>query len=430
MKLIHVIAATAVILSCASGTEAKTPEAYPDTFLIPSRAVVVSGDASRGSDLVAILYDKKDLHFNDPNTPRFLFLDREGKVAFGIGGYVKGTVFYDFNGENTDGTSFTPFDIEVPNNPAHRQQLGGSANHSTIFLQLAGRSERFGYYQAFIQTNFTGNGAGGYGLKLKQAYLNVGYVTAGLTRSTFVDGAAGTPTVDDQGPAGEMTGKNILVRYRPTFGRHWSVAVGVEIPQVSGTFSNSTEKISQRVPDIPFNVQYSWGKDSHVRVAGLIRNMTYRDILTAENKFKFGWAAQLSGAIGLGYGFTTYFQGAAGQGYGRYINDLEGNGYDLIAGSKPGEMIAPRTMNFEVGLKFAPTDKLFFATSYSQAHVYQQRTIGPDAYRYGQYISASAFYNIIEDLRVGVEYLHGTRNNYDNSRGTSNRIEGMIQYSF
>lgn len=424
-----IIAATAMLV-CAFGAKASEPVEKTDTFLIPERAIVVSGDHQKGNDLVAIMYDTRELHFSDPNSPRFLFLDREGKVALGVGGYVKGSVYYDFNGENTDGPSFTPYFNHVPNSPEHRQQFGGSANHSTIFLQLAGRSSKFGYYQAYIQTWFVGGGDHAYGLRLKQAYVSLGKVTAGLAVSTWTDLAACTPTVDDQGGVGESTTKNILVRYRPTFGKHWSLGVGVEVPEITATYGDGTSKISQRVPDIPVNVQYSWGKNSHVRAAGLIRNMTYRNTLTGENKFRFGWAAQLSGAIDLGYGFGTYFIGAYGQGYGHYINDLFGNGYDLIQSSTPGKMIAPKTMNYELGLKFAPVSKFFLAASYSQVRVYDQSALGPDAFRYSQYVSASAFCDPIRDLRLGVGYLYGTRNNYDGRRGTSNRVEAMVQYSF
>lgn len=66
-----------------------------DTFLIPERAIVATGDAENGRHLVGILYNPVEAHFTDPTPPRFLFLDREGKVAFGIGGYIKGSARYD-----------------------------------------------------------------------------------------------------------------------------------------------------------------------------------------------------------------------------------------------------------------------------------------------------------------------------------------------
>lgn len=79
------------------------PRQYPDTFLIPERAVVLSGNREAGSNLVAVLYNQEDMHFNEPNCPRFLFLDREGKIALGIGGYAKATFQYDFDGSIDQG---------------------------------------------------------------------------------------------------------------------------------------------------------------------------------------------------------------------------------------------------------------------------------------------------------------------------------------
>lgn len=402
-----------------------------DTFLIPERAIVATGNAENGRPLVGILYNPVNSHFNDPKAPRFLFLDREGKVAFGIGGYVKGTMFYDFAGSINDGPNFTVFDIPVPNNPAQRSQFNAAANHSTIFLQLVGTTEHFGNYEVYIRTNFSGDGNNGYGLKLKQAYLRLGYVTAGLTRSTFVDGEAGTPTIDDEGPAGEMSATNIMLQYRPQFNRHWSGAISLEVPNASSTTNSTVEEIKERVPDIPFYLQYAWksGK-SHVRLSGLIRNLSYRNLIEEKNKFAFGWAVQLSGIISFAPRFTFFYQGAYGRGYGRYINDLGGNGYDLVPSATPGKMKTPQMMNFEVGARYNVSSKVFLAASYSQARVYDQQQIGGDAYRYGQYVSVSGFYNIVSDLRIGLEYLYGNRADLDRVHGHANRINTMLQFSF
>ena len=51
-------------------------------------------------------------------------------------------------------------------------------------------------------------------------------------------------------------------------------------------------------------------------------------------------------------------------------------------------------------------------------------------YRYGQYIAVNAYYTLIGDLRLGLEYLHGTRKDISGLSGHANRIAGMLQYSF
>ena len=432
MSLFKSILATAVAATaCAPAIHALQPKEYPDTVMIPERAVVVSGDGSKSGPLMAILYDTSEFHFSDPSAPRFLFLDRQGKVAFGIGGYVKGTLQYDFDGAIDNGADFTTYDIPVPRDPSLRSQFYGNANHSSIFLQLVGRSERFGYYQMYVQTNFSGNGNTGYGLKLKQAYLSVGYVTAGLANSTFVDGAAGTPVIDDQGPSGEASRKNVLLRYAPRFNNHFSGAVSIEMPSVTVTADDATKRINPRVPDIPLYVQYAWdGGKSHVRLSGLFRDLYYRDLATGRNRSAIGWAAELSAKINLSKQFSLFAQGAYGKGYGAYINDLAGNGFDLVYSPTAGKMTTPRLCNFELGARCNVLPNLFFSASYSQARTFGLSHLGPDTYRYGQYVSVSGFYDIVPDLRVGLEYLHGDRADYDRQHNTANRITGMIQYSF
>lgn len=240
----------------------------PDTVLIPERSIVVTGDRSKAApEVIAILYSRENLDFHDPQAPRFLFLDREGKALLGIGGYVLGTMSYDFDGA-IDATGFDTYDIPVPFNPSMRNAYRMDASHSTVFLRLIGKSSKFGSYQVYVQTNFTG-GHGDYDLKLKQAYLKLGYVTAGLARSTFSD-ASQPPTVDPQGPSGQITAKNILFQYAPKLSNRWSMAVSFENPKTSYTVSDRCEAIHQRFPDIPVYLQYSWAGDSPCASVGTV----------------------------------------------------------------------------------------------------------------------------------------------------------------
>lgn len=430
-RSISLAATIAAAAATALSASALRPREMPDSFPVPDRAVVATGDAANAGALVAVLYDTRGLHFTDPSAPRFLFLDREGKVALGIGGYLKGTIQYDFGGAIDDGASFDTYDIPVPNNPAQRNQFYANANHSTIFLDLVGRSARFGFYRLYMQTEFSGGSRTDYGLALRQAYLKVGYVTAGLANSTFVDAEAGTPGIDDQGPAGEVSQKNILANYAPRFSDHISGAIGIEMPSVSYTNSTSTEKINQRVPDIPAYVQYEWGGGtSHVRLSGLLRNLSYRDLATARNRFVTGWAVQLSGIAHLTKDFYVYYQGAYGHGYAAYVNDLKDNGFDLAYSETEGKMIAPAMSNYEFGARYDLTSNCFMTLAYSEARTYKQGYRGGDTYKSGRYLAVNAFYKPFPDLTVGAEYLYGRRKNYSGETGRANRIMALLQYTF
>lgn len=402
-----------------------------DTVLIPERAVIIHGNPAKiDKEVLGIFYSREDLAFNDPDAPRFLLVDRKGQIVFGIGGQLYATASYDFNG-SVDGNGFTTYDIPTPNNSADRQRFGGDLSHSSLFARLVGKSDKLGVYQVYFQANFTGNN-GGYGFTLKQAYATLRNFTVGLTNSTFVDGATQAPTVDPEGPSGQVAGKNILFRYATPSWHGVKAAASVEIPSTTFTLSSSTERIANRVPDIPVYVQYSWASGQHVRASAIFRDMAFRNLTTNENRLQTGWGLQLSTIANLdSYGVLQFFGHIAyGKGIGTYINDLGGSGYDLVPGDKPGTLTAPKMMGWTAGLYINVTPKLFFTGAFSRAQTYGLSHLGGDTYRYGQYVDANCFYNVDPNFRVGAEYLHGWRKNYDNVTGSANRLNVLVQYSF
>ena len=68
-----------------------------DTLVVITRPAIIITDSEQSSDSEVIrrMYEQNGRHFQDPRAPRFLFVDRTGKVALGIGGYVKGTMSAD-----------------------------------------------------------------------------------------------------------------------------------------------------------------------------------------------------------------------------------------------------------------------------------------------------------------------------------------------
>ena len=88
------------LCSVMSSTDVFAVKPYSPSEGIPERVLILSGDSTTpgAAEHIAVLYSREGLSFNDPGAPRFLFFDRQGKVALGIGGYVKASAMYDFNG--------------------------------------------------------------------------------------------------------------------------------------------------------------------------------------------------------------------------------------------------------------------------------------------------------------------------------------------
>ncbi len=419
---------------CAAAVSADSQTCAPtEASMIPERAIVLTGDPNMmHSSIMAVLYDNPEFEFHDPSDPRFLFLDRKGKIALGIGGYVYASMSYDFNGE-IDNAQFISYDIPVPFDPAKRSGMHFDASHSTIFLQLAGHSDKFGTYSAYVQTNFSGGKGGSHDLKLKQAYVKAGNVTIGLTRSTFID-PGGPPDLDTQGPGAQLSRKNILVRYSKSFGKHWQAAIGAESPTSSTYTVNEGQQqaITQRVPDFPAYVQYEWSKGSHVRLSGLLRTLSYRDLIDKSNRYATGWGVQLSGVYKIPVtNLTLYGQLFYGHGISTYINDLDGNGLDLIpSATRAGKMTAPGDLGFIAGLKWQFCKKAYAATSYGNNRLYGQNHMAADTYKTSSTVEAHVFYTLFSDCQIGLEYLHGTRKNINGQHSQANRLMAAVKYSF
>lgn len=402
---------------------------YADTVGVPQRAIILTGNPDAGNEHIAVLYSREDMSFDDPSAPRFLFLDREGKVALGIGGYVKGVASYDFDGA-IDDNGFVTNAIPVPADPALRNRFGADASHSTIFLKLVTKNSKLGRIIVYVQTNFTGDD-GGYGLKLKQAYVNIGHLTAGLARSTFADGESQAPTVDTEGPSGQIDAKNMLFQYKTSSWKGLSAAISAEYPKADYTLTSAYEqKISQRFPDIPLYVQYSWKSGNHIRLSGILRELSYRDLVSGKNRFETGWGVHFSTIADVVGGLKFFGHVAYGKGIAHYVNDLGDLGCDLIPSDTPGRLKAPGVLAWTGGLQYNFTKDFFMSANYSYSRIYENEHLGNGAYKYAHYIAVNGFYNIIPDLMIGAEYVYGQRSDVDRLHGHANRFEAMLQYSF
>ncbi len=373
--------------------------------------------------------------FTDPKTPHFLVYDKKHDLAFGIGGYVSMRAMYDFDGSPTSGASFIPYTINVHGNNLTRNQMRMNASHSTVFFKALGNNSKIGQYQAYISGNFSGNNNS---FILQDAYIKLLGFTVGRTWSTFNDLAAVPPTVDYQGPNGAAEMRTEQIRYSGNLSENLSFAVAAEMPQSTGRYGQPINdlKMSQRIPDIPIYLQYGFGenKASHVRIAGVLRNMNYLNEIKNKTEYTTSVGLQASTKMNINPLFTFYGQLTYGKGTAQYINDLQGVGLSLVADSENnGKMKAVETMGWFTQLQVNITKNLFSTVGYSQASVLSKRSelaLPENAYHYGQYIVGNVFYNLTSAIQLGVEYVHGRRVDMDGDKGHANRLQAMVQLNF
>lgn len=370
--------------------------------------------------------------FQQSGVPNFIISDRSNKAVFGIGGFVSFRTAYDWSNviQNRD---FVTYDIPMIKTPSNKQRFLMDASTSRLFFKTIVNTKALGPIETYIETDFRG---GDNVLRLREAYVSFKGLTFGQRATTFVDLDAAPNTIDFQGPNAYTYNRNLMIRYHLNIGKNWEFAVAAEMPGISATTPGTAAYvIPQRVPDFPMYFQYNWNKGrSHLRASGIIRTMNYYDDISLSTQTKAGWGAMLSGNIALCPAANFFGQVVYGEGIENYIQDLNGNGYDLVP--NPGRLGRLQTlpaMGWLAGLQVNFTKNWQMNAAYSQVSVWDKNDYfaqAPDTYRLSQYVVGNLFYNISPAFSVGAEYLYGTRQNANHDRAHANRAQMMVQFNF
>lgn len=418
----------------ALGTMIATPvfaqqkDLYPE-LEGPGPVIIISKDKKGKEELINVFEETQRSHFHDPRAPRFLLTDQQGKFALGIGGYLKTTLEYDFDGI-VDDVDFIPALIPQPGTTSVRNQFQMDATTSTIFLKLVGRTKHLGNFVVYTAGNFRGDGKT---FQLQNAYLSFLGFTMGYDTGLFMDLAASSPTIDFQGPNGMTFYRATQLRYETNLAKRLKVGIGIEMPSVDGTPAKEVSIGTQRMPDIPAYVQYSWAKGSHIRLGGILRSMTYEDQVSDKAKSLTGWGVQASTTAGVG-NFQLYGQYTYGKGVAQYFNDLSNLNVDIVpVGDEAGHMQVLPMSGWYAGLQYNFSKRVFASATYSQSRLFSEdcyKQFSENQYKKGQYLVANVFWNVSHNLQVGAEYLHGWRKDFNEMSREANRINLSAQYNF
>ena len=355
-------------------------------------------------------------------------MDKQGKFALGIGGYVRATGEYDFGGI-VDDIDFIPADI--PNSSKIRNQFQMDASTATIFLKLVGHTRLLGDFIVYTAGNFRG---GDKTFQLRNAYMSFRNVTVGYTYGGFMDLGALPSTIDFQGPNGATFYRATQLAYTYKGLENFRFNASVEAPAVDGTANNGLEIARQRMPDFTAYAQYGWNGNSHLRIGGIIRSMTYTGADSDKASSVTGYGVQASTTFSMGKKWQAFGQVNYGKGIGQYLNDISNLNVDIVPNpEKDGKMQALPMLGWYAGLQYNICPKVFISSTYSMSRLYSENGYPndePGTYRYGQYFVANAFWNVSSNMQVGAEYLRGWRTNFDNSTNHANRFNLLVQYSF
>lgn len=387
---------------------------------------VVSVSKERDThNFYTMMQDAFPLAFNDPASPRFIFFDNNKNFIFGVGGYVQVTGVYDFNGVQNY-NAFTTSSIALKGHQSGAS-YGLTIGQSRLFFKLVGNTD-VGKLVSYLEMEFEGPQQTPI---LRQAFVQFRGFLVGQTWSTFGDMTAVPTTIDEEGPSSGIEIRQPMVRYTQKFNDHWQAALALEYAQASYTKDDFTESIRQKVPDIPMNVRYSMKNGSHLQAGGILRNISYKDMVKDDDKIKTGWGVMMSGNLKLCKKTSFMFQGVYGKGIANYIQDISGIGYDLVPeAGRNGHLEAPGMWGTFGAFQQNWTSKLSSSLIYSYARLESKGTLAGATYKYAQYAGTNLLWNFTEYGTTGIEYVFGRRNDFNQDYGNASRINAMVQYRF
>lgn len=379
--------------------------------------------------VISSFYYDQFRHFQDPDAPYFLFMSKEAGLSMGIGGNVRMRAYYDWNGA-VPTPSFAPYTIPIPANPLSMKHFATTPAGTGLFFRVIGYNKRIGTYQLYLETDFTGYQSRG--LNLKKAYANVRDFTVGYATSTFSDPAAQPIVIDAAGNNNKFSSTSVLVRYMPCFRKRWFVGVSLETPATAVDQTTTQAKgCSEWLPDASALVQYQWAPGQHVRLSGIVRSLSYRDLQTGRNHDLAGWGINFSSVAHPASWLTTYANFTTGRGIAGLGGDMQYGRYDLLADPGNGAVLyTPLTIGWSVGLQYNIRHDLFVSLAASQMHLSVRKGSSADEYKNGTFACANAFWNILPRLAVAAELDYGRRENISGVARNAWRTNVMCSFSF
>lgn len=376
------------------------------------------------------------------DVPRFALIGKDHKFYFGVGANAMLVGDFDWGHPLDNANKFIPGDIPMSIEPGSGGQFLLSAAQSDFYLNFVGLPGSDNQIGIFIDVNFM---AGNHSPALHHAYLKYRGITAGHTTSIFTDMGAKPASIDYQGPNALTFMGHPNISYTGKFGkdRAWSAAIGLDLPEFSGTYSSGvlngketayTKKATQRIPDIPVYIQRSWcGGKGWLRASAIFRTLTYRDNILDKNHNVFGWGVKLSGKTPICGGLSAMWEGVYGKGVSSYIQDLSGRGMDLMPNpSENGRLNAVPAWAAYGTLQYQFCPRVFVNATYSHVRTYADNWNTADwgaSYKWAQYVTADCFWRINSFTLLGVEYLYGRKMDHNGLQAHDNRLSLMLKVS-
>lgn len=411
-----------------------------------------------GSSEVAEIFEEAIPREKNPNNnikPKFAITTKDRKFMMTLSGNIPVIMGYDIGNDlykTSAGINFVTGDIPVPRQDGKKADYYINPYNAQLNFAVVGFAGTKNQISALIRFATNGNNPN---VAISRAWIKWRGWTFGSLHTLIQDGyACQPPTIDPEGPCGDVSTGAAQIRYESPSYSGFSFAAGLEMPTFyssNGVYKGhdyakyygtqvSTDA-NELVPDIPFWIQYQKSPVNRIRFSGVIRNLRYRDLVEQKSRTVVGWGTMLSGNFSFYKPLSFCFQAVYGKGIGNYIQDIAGREISFTPKDDAPGKLTPTPM---MGLVFGATYnfnarwQMNAVGSYTRVWDCEEyarigdvgRVAGNNNYRHATYVAVNCFYNINSYLQWGLEYLYGQRATYALGARCDNRIQTQLNFTF
>jgi hypothetical protein len=345
-------------------------------------------------------------------------------VQLRILGSVRYLIVYD-ELDLTDKNSFSTYGIPVGalNQPLPNYFNG--LNQSRLGFEVTRKTSE-GNVFVRLETDFAGSN----GFRIRHAYGQYGRGLVGQTWSLFSQINVMPSTVDFGGPTGGVSLRTPQVRFTPSkeiLGMRFAASLEYVLPDF--TIPDSLQiKTFQLFPDIVvrFDHSFDWG---YWQISGILPILSARTA-TSDLIITTGWGFASSVSLKSWLGGRWFLQATAGQGITRFINDISGNGLDVLIDFNAEQAYLPISAGGYIGYEHSWRKGLTSNLLYGVARVQPAYFTSPDSYLWGQTLRTNTFWDVVEGSKLGMEVIWGQRFNKDLSADQAIRLNVLFYYDF
>ena len=361
-------------------------------------------------------------------------------TEFTISGYVKADFIYDL--KQAQGASIGASTlVMMPPNP--RDKFQAHARQSRVRISTSTPTP-LGDLNTVIETDFFGAGgnqnqSNSYGMRLRNAYVQIGGLLAGQYWTNFGTLNAVPGTLDFSGPSGYTFIRQAQVRWTQSIDDKLQFAVSLENPEAGqntclvfpacGTRFVPATRLSRfldRLPDGVLALEYNddWGQ---VRFSVLGRQLTTPD----GRQSALGYGINIGGTIAAWPGGNILANFTYGDGIGRYL--LDGVGEGAYYGPMPGRagpvLETMSAYGIVLGANHRFSDTVMGQLAWGR-HEFEDAMRLRAAFKSVTTLHASLFWSPLSRLTIGGEVIYYDRENANGAKIDNVRLQTSVQVSF